>query len=134
MQNQQNKEVCIYLLDIMMDLKFLNQKFVENNYEQIEKSIQKQTEKLVIFKHDKQQLAAVMGNLETICCAIQNYNIKYTQYKNRKDIEPLSDRILSCYLGIVTQNKRREEAGHVVDQMAFIENIVKEAKFSLTEQ
>ena len=54
----------------MMDLHFLDQEVIEENYEEIEKIITSQRNKLVIYNMVDEQLKGVMGNLETLCCAI----------------------------------------------------------------
>ena len=133
LKSQQNQEVCIYVLDIMMDLLFLDQELIEDSYGEIERIITSQASKLVIYNMHEEQLKTVTGNLETLCCAILNLRIDPMQYNKKKDIEPLSDTVLSAHLNLVCKNKKKSQVAHIVDQLIFVENMIKLPKFLLNE-
>ena len=131
-EDQLSQGPQLYLLDIMEDLKFLDQDKVGKEYAEIEKILQKYKLSLIIDieKHEihDRGLTDIKNNLFKICCAIMHFRMG-----KPKDEIRLEDMIVKSYLSNIDL---RLANPHVIliDRLTCIKNLANRAEFDLSER
>ena len=126
-ESSHNQDHQLFLIDIMEDLKFLDEHRISQLYDKIEMILKSFNLNLVIDTVDDKRENEIQNNLLSISLAIMNL-----QYRPEPNLPDLEESLFVSYMQKIRQSQSSKPEAQLVEQLVCIKNLVTRAEFNMT--